>query len=304
MLLAVAGAHQPAAAQPPPTYRSSVDVVEVDVVVQNKRGEFVSDLELEDFELFEEGKLQRVQHLNLYLLEDQRKPAARAGNAVDMTATFSAPRVFIVVFDEGHMSPAGFKRAQEAASTLFDDHLGGSDLGGVVINGVMTNDRLTSDRSELLKAVRDARPSLVKTSRQMEERQWPRLSEVEAVRIVLNGDSIVLEDVSRRACSEDADQCRGLDGAVEEYVQSKATQIAEEARVQSAQTLQLLTQLMNGLGTVAGRKSVLLLSEGFMADESWPLVQEAQELAARANARIYTLDPRGFDRGGSAPGTQ
>ena len=303
-LLAVVGAHQPAAAQQPPTYRSSVDVVEVDVVVQNKRGEFVSDLALEDFELFEEGKLQRVQHLNLYLLEDQRKPATREGSAIAITATAAAPRVFVVVFDEGHMSPAGFKRAQETASALFGDHLRNGDLGGVVVNGVMTNDRLTDDRGELLKAVRDAKPSLVKTSQHVEERQWPRLSEVEAVRIVLNGDSIVLEDVARRACTEDPDQCRGLDGAVEEYVQSKALQMAEEARAQSTRTLQVLTQLMNGLGTIAGRKSVLLMSEGFMSDEIWPLVQQAQELAARANARIYTLDARGLDRSGNASGNQ
>jgi len=47
-----------------------------------------------------------------------------------------------------------------------------------------------------------------------------------------------------------------------------------------------------------------------MTEDSWPLVQDAVALAARANARIYTLDARGLGRGltslssmaGGAPG--
>jgi tetratricopeptide (TPR) repeat protein len=53
---------------------------------------------------------------------------------------------------------------------------------------------------------------------------------------------------------------------------------------------------MSGLARIQGRKTILLLSEGFVADESWPLVQEAVGLAARANARIYSIDARGLDK--------
>ena len=306
--LAAASAAMPAAAQqdapPPAAFRASTEVVEVDVVVQDRNGAFVADLALDDFELLEEGRPQRIQQLYLHLMDDQQRPPARAGGAVLAATPANAPRIFIVVFDDSHMTQSGFKRSQEVAADLFDNHLDGSDLGGVVVNGQLMNDRLTSDRSELLRAVRDARPSFVKTSRRAEELQWPRLSEVEAIRIAVNGDTLTLDDAVRRACEEDAEQCIALEGAVAEYVQSKALGMAEEARVQSTDTLRVLTTLMGGLTGIEGRKSVLLMSEGFMADQSWPLVRESEAVAARAHARIYTLDPRGSGGGGDNSAAQ
>ena len=61
------------------------------------------------------------------------------------------------------------------------------------------------------------------------------------------------------------------------------------------ETLKVLKRLMDGLAPIEGRKSVLLMSEGFVADETWPLVTETEEAAARANTRIYTLDGSGSD---------
>lgn len=288
----------PMAAQQSPApqpFKAQTDLVEVDVVVQDKNGAFVHDLGIEDFELLEEGKPQRIQQIYLQLTGDQRT-TARSSISPDAPESAKAPRIFVMVFDEGHMSPAGFKRTQEAAATFFSERLLPGDLGGVVVNGLMANDRITNDRAELLQAVKDAKPSLIKTSQQVEERQWPRMTEVEAIHIIVNSDAIVLEDVTRRACAEDPDQCRGLDGVVEEYVQSKALHMAEEARGQSMETLQVLRRLMEGLANIEGRKSVLLMAEGFVADATWPLVTETEEAAARASTRIYTLDARGLER--------
>jgi tetratricopeptide (TPR) repeat protein len=60
--------------------------------------------------------------------------------------------------------------------------------------------------------------------------------------------------------------------------------------------LHALASLISGLERFDGRKTLLLLTDGFVADQSWPLVEQAVGLAARANARIYTLDARGLDR--------
>jgi VWFA-related protein len=307
IVLAVAGAAAtPSAADQGPQgapFRASTEVVEVDVVVQDRSGAFVTDLTLDDFELLEEGRPQRVHQLYLHLLDDQPAPSSRSAGAAVLTRS-DAPRIFVVIFDDGHLSPGGFKRAQQAASELFDNHLRATDLAGVVVNGEIANDRLTSDRSELLAAVRDAKPRFISGSQLAEERQWPRVSVVEAVRIVMNADTLVLDDVVRRACTEDPDQCAALEGAIAEFVQSKALGMAEESRAQSTETLRLLTRLMGGLAGIEGRKSILLMSEGFMADASWPLVRETEGIAARANARIYTLDPRLAGGGGESSAAQ
>ncbi|MCC7417632.1 MAG: VWA domain-containing protein [Acidobacteria bacterium] len=270
-------------------FRARTDLVEVEVIVQDRNGAFVGDLAIDDFELLDEGAPQRIQQLSV-----------QQAGARDAPAAGETPRIFVVVFDEGHMTPAGFKRTQQAASAFFTEQLREGDLGGVVVNGRLVNDRITRDRSELIRAVLDARPSFVKASQQADERQWPRMTELEALRIVMNGDTAALDDVMRRACAEDPDQCRGLEDAVDEYVQSKALHIAEEARAQSLETLQVLRRLMDGLAGLGGSKSVLLMSEGFLADPTWPLVAETEQAAARARARIYSIDARGVDRNDDA----
>ncbi len=121
------------------------------------------------------------------------------------------------------------------------------------------------------------------------------MTEIEAIRITINKDRTVLGEAINRACVDDPDLCRRVDP--EPSVRSKASQMAQTARAESARTLQLLSTLMAGLVNVPGRKTIVLLSEGFVAEDDWPLVRETVTQAARANARIYTLDGRGSERG-------
>jgi VWFA-related protein len=281
----------------PPTFRATTDVVEVDVVVQDKQGHFVTDLSPADFDVSEEGAPQRVSVF--YLVESGVTRVADAkleGNTpfAAASAPAVAPRIFVAYFDDAHLTPAGFKRVQAAALTLFSKEFKDGDMGGVVHNGLMVNSRLTSNRAEILKAVRDAKPNSDANSRLFDQRQWPRMSDVEAVWITMHTDRAVTAEVIARACTDDPSLCQNAELAV----RGKAAQLADETRATTARGLQGLLALLNGLTRLPGRKTVLLLSEGFIAEESWPLVQDSVGLAARANARIYTLDARGLDRFG------
>ena len=78
----------PAAPSAPqtPTFRLNVEYVEVDAVVTDRDGQFVRDLEQEDFEIFEDGKPQadlRVLHL--------RYPRRTAGAAACTPRRRSSP---------------------------------------------------------------------------------------------------------------------------------------------------------------------------------------------------------------------
>ncbi len=160
----------------------------------------------------------------------------------------------------------------------------------------MINNRLTSDREELLEAVRSVNPSLKKTSRKFDEQMWPRMSEIEAVRIQWNNDSAVLGETIRRACVDEPTLCPNADMAV----RGKAAELSGETQAMTNLTIQALAGLFNGLARIEGRKAVVLMSEGFIAEESWPFVREAVGLAARANTHLYTIDARGLDTHGMA----
>src|SRR5687768_5669989 len=61
LLAGAAGdAQQPTASVPPqtPTFRADVNLVEVHAVVTDERGNFVTGLSKEDFEIYEDGRLQ------------------------------------------------------------------------------------------------------------------------------------------------------------------------------------------------------------------------------------------------------
>ncbi|MGE5244914.1 MAG: VWA domain-containing protein, partial [Betaproteobacteria bacterium] len=285
--------------QQPPVFRAGTDVVQVDVVVHDKSGRFVPDLKQEDFEVSEEGKPQKIELFYVVGADEtgtpaQAPPVTPSQPAKTPPVVFPhTPRLFVVVFDDDHLSPAGFKRVQAAAISLFEKDFKQGDVGGVVAGGRMVNNRLTTERKELLEAVRSAKPSTHARSRLIDEREWPRMTLTEAVQIRTNADRMVLEAVSLRACQDDPDACRRVDPT--ESIMEKAARMTVEANTETDATLRTLAVLMNGLGRFQGRKSVLLLTEGFMAEESWPIVGQAVGLAARANATIYTLDARGLD---------
>ena len=280
----------------PPVFRTGVDMVEVDVVVHDKTGAFVGDLAIDDFEVQDDEAPQRVEQLYLHLgsspVNGARAPSSPPSSPGQPVST---RRTFVVVFDSDHMTPGGFKRTQQAALSLFEKpFVNGVDFGGVISDRRMVNNRLTSDREELVKAVKSARPSAKKNSRLLEEREFPRMSEIEAVRIRTRNDQMMRSVVIRRALDEDPNARVDF---VEAAVDVKATDLSTQAQAASNQAVQVLLALMNGLARLEGRKTVLLMSEGFLAEESWPLVREAVDAAAQSNTRLYTLDARGLNRG-------
>ena len=188
---------------------------------------------------------------------------------------------------------------QAAALTLFQTELRDGDVGGVVVSGRVANGRLTSDRAELIRAVKDAKPNPSVLSAQMEERLWPRLSAVEAVRIFVNDDKEMMDMATRRGCDEQRSACEGPagDDPVRSMLHGKASQFSANIRVEATRTLAMLQSVLTGLGRLEGPKNVLLMSEGFISEETWPEVQDAVGRAALADTRIYTLDARGLGRG-------
>lgn len=108
-------AQQPA--QEAPLFRAGANVVAVDAVVLDKNGRFVLDLTAKDFQLTEDGKPKPIDQL--FLVRGKTAPA-RSAPATTADAPFAppppsapAPRVFIAVFDDDHLSPGGFKRIKQ-----------------------------------------------------------------------------------------------------------------------------------------------------------------------------------------------
>ncbi|HKC12972.1 MAG TPA: VWA domain-containing protein, partial [Vicinamibacteria bacterium] len=78
-------------------------------------------------------------------------------------------------------------------------------------------------------------------------------------------------------------------------VQARAAAVYGEAIAREKATAGALEQVLTGLASVRGRKSVLLVSAGFIYDPRSSRVPELLKACARANAAVYFLDARGSE---------
>jgi VWFA-related protein len=202
------------------------------------------------------------------------------------------------VFDTTHLSPGGLTRTRDAVVKFIADKFRQGDLGGIVADGRMANNRLTSDREELTQAAAAVKLTGDVRSRQMEAREWPRLrDEFEAFRIA-NNEREALDNAVQRACSEEPDQCRRAPADLQ--VIAKAKQLVITYQSATRLTLSVVETLSKGLARMAGPKTIVFLSEGFVLQQQESELRQAVGQAARAGAHFYTVDARGLNTGAGA----
>lgn len=292
------GAVRPAGWQQP-TFKSATALVEVDAVVLDKDGNFVPGLKIENVTLLENGKPQKIQQFFMVTNNLGQTPGALASEHAD-EAQYGAHRVFVMMFDEAHLANDSLMRVKVGAETFIRDMIHEGDAGGVFLNGGMYKGRLTVDKGELLAGVRAVQPAFENRQAILAPfAEWPRINtEVEAGRIA-DGAREVTDALGVKACQEDPTGCasEGGLGNVENLIQQKARLYVRQARMMTQRTIQNLESVARGLAKIPGRKTVVLMTEGFFVEDSRSTLQVVSAQAARSGITIYSIDGRGLSNG-------
>jgi uncharacterized protein (TIGR03435 family) len=138
-----------------PTFRTGVRWVDVDAVVRDRRGNFITGLTKDDFEVFEDGKLQTLDKLTFVDLPalDPLQPSLMAPMPVIGSDFGNAGRIYTLVLADGPPD-----RVSEIATLFIERYLGPTDLMAVVnVHGV-GHQGLTNDKARLLGALEGYRP--------------------------------------------------------------------------------------------------------------------------------------------------
>lgn len=288
--------------QTPHPLRTGTQAVQVDVRVMDKDGRFVPTLTKDDFVIAEDGVAQEV--LAVYLVSGGKVADVAAAGTGTLAQAASLPagstrQTWVFVFDSMHLGPGTLGRTRDAVLRFVRERFRDGDLAGVVANGRMLNSRLTTVREELITAIESIAMTGGGRNRQLELREWPRFrDELEAVQIA-NEDRETIATVVRRACEDDPSMCRqGLDPEL--AVRAKAGRMTDDIRAETGGSLATITALSSGLARIAGPKTVVLVSEGFVIERMEPELRTAVGHAARSGARFYTIDARGLNRGSTA----
>ncbi|HVE65052.1 MAG TPA: VWA domain-containing protein, partial [Thermoanaerobaculia bacterium] len=289
------------AQQPSPSFTEQVEVrvMDLDVVVTDRGGKPVTDLEREDFTVRVGGKVVPADYFARVEAGTIHAPDLSTASPDQVLAAYRqaeqayVPRHFLVYVDVGHLASAGRKRGLEYVRDLVT-RLGPTDRGRIV---------LFDRRSRELTGWTSSKEALFAALSRIEE-FGPRTSRLDAERQALTEIDTVM---GRNAREQSI------------HRESVARRYAEQSRTEVRELLRDVGSELTTLAPLAGKKAFLFVSGGFefqpghamgayAASQPNVLTSVVRDVSGdlegitrRANASevtFYTLDARGLDSSG------
>lgn len=268
-----------------------VNLVLVRVVVRDSAGRAVPGLKQEDFQVFDNGKRQKISSFNAETADSQAKTAANAvvetseePNGEATAAVVKTPalphRFLALVFDDLHMKAADAMAVRAAATKLFAS-LTPTDRAAIYSTGGEVKQDFTDDAETLRKTLAAIVPHPVKGEGQYE---CPNITYYQADLIVNKHD-------------QDAIIAAAVDAKVNGCTDILATaeRILEQGDELTRESYQRLEDIVKHLSSMPGQRVLAYVSPGFiLADEVMPNSSNLIERAIRAGVVVNTIDARGL----------
>jgi VWFA-related protein len=255
------------------SFGAEVTSVEVDAIVTDASGNVIRGLTAADFEIREEGKPQRVDVAAFIDLPIPTAAAAAENVAPRDVRTNETPfegRLYVIVLDDLHTGATRSTAVRKEAGRFIRRYVAEGDLAAVVFtSGRSASQDLTDDRSLLIRSVDTFMGQRLRSS-------------------TLN----TIDDYNKNRALGVTDPAKDPERAARGY--------------NARQALDTIKGVADWLANVRGRrKAILLFSEGIdydiqdmfnTSDTSMIMLGTKNVVAAatRANASIYTIDPRGL----------
>jgi len=283
-----------------PEFAAGVEVVDVDAVVTDKKGNPIRGLTQADFVIEEDGVPQEI--VSFQAVELPELPVAeipeRPRISTNTEERDESGRTFIVVFDDVHLSPFQAERAKSAVVEFLKNGTRPGDNVTLLATGggAWWTTRMPHGQPELIEMVGRLEGRNIEPYRGMD-----RMTDYEAMRIHLYRDGEVYARVHRRFDTYGvnplaASNTGGIDGGYEDpLVYGRAAEVYYQSITKNRATLQMIERILKALETTSGRKSVVLVSEGFIYDPNLDEFKDVKEASRRSNAPIYFLDTRGLE---------
>jgi VWFA-related protein len=282
------------------TFKVPVDVVVVNAVVTDKQGNPVKDLKVEDFRIYEDGKPQPIHTFSLesYKATQAQTSSSTTGNTAqeEDPGSTQSRMISLVVDDLATSGPEFFTYAQEALQKLLASGAGPSDLIALSTASGTVNQPFTSDRDLLLSLVADLHKKVQRAG--TIKSQCPELTDLQAEQIRNNHPDVmplrvaIAETIICQNIQDQPDLPAELQA--EPRVRSAAAQQFEENQHRYRSLLTSLRQYIRSLRHFEGKKSLILISDGFLMDFVRYELQDVTDMALRSGVILNTVDVRGL----------
>ncbi len=272
----------------------STTLVQVDVTVTDRKGNVVKDLKPEDFEIFENGEKQEISNFsfvsaNSETVQTNTNQTAKDKSSIPLLSTPLKPeqvrRTIALVVDDLTLSFESTHYVRRALKKFVDEQMQNGDLVAIVRTGGGTGalQQFTSDRRQLYAAIEKVR--------------WNSLG-AGGVGAFAPIEATPLENLKSTGADVSEEQLEAEKDSIRNSNQFREDLFATG-------TLGAINYIVRGMKDLPGRKSIMLLSDGFQLfsettsgfkDSTRVLeaLRQLVDLANRSSVIVYTMDARGL----------
>ncbi len=269
----------------------STTLVQIDVTVTDKKGNPVKDLKPEEVEIYENGKKQEIS--NFSFISSIREKTVQPVEKPDKTSVPIPPsqvrpeqvkRTIALVVDDLTLSFESTYYVRRALKKFVDEQMQEGDLVAIIRTGggIGALQQFTTDRRQLYAAIEKVRWSFGAGG-------VGAFSPIEAT--PLEQAKAAGADVSEEQLEAEKDFIQGANDFREDIF--------------ATGTLGAINYIIRGMKELPGRKSIMLLSDGFslfsqtsdgFTDSTRVLesLRRLVDLANRSSVVVYTMDARGL----------
>jgi VWFA-related protein len=281
------------------TFKANVRLVIVRAVVRDRDGNAVGNLQKEDFQVFDNKKLQVINQFSI----EQPGPLPALKNAtIDRsteqreapagartTQSSSLPERYVAYyFDDAHLEFGNLAAVRAAAERHFTTLRPGDRAGVFTASGQTVLD-FTDDRAKLREALLHLSPK-----RGIGDKDpCPDISYYEADLIVNKNDPNALKVGQQEFLTCYPSATYGPVQGLSEFIRSAARGVLSTGDRDSRLTLITLSELVKRTARMPGQRSVILISPGFLAPQMQNEYSDLIDHAIRAQVVVSALDARG-----------
>jgi VWFA-related protein len=258
--------------------RINTNLVQVDVVITDRSGKLVTDLRPEEVQIFEDGRSQKITHFSFITTAPDSAQPAKSAKTIDKNEPPAPPvtlrpeqvrRTIAIIVDDLGLSFESTYYVRHALKKFVDEQMQPGDLVAIIRTGggIGALQQFTSDKRMLYAAI--------------DRVKWYAGGRGGVTAFAPIEDNSNMSEEAQ-AANEDLNQFR--------------------EDVFSVGTLGAVSYVVKGLRELPGRKSILLVSDGFRIynrddpTRSYRALQALQRLidqASRASVVIYTMNATG-----------
>ena len=281
--------------------RVFTELVQTDVMVFDKEGHFVNGLRPENFELRIDGKVRPIEAFEQITAgsnEENQLAAARGTEIVAAVDNSKRPipldrgRTVFFYVDDLHLDISGLNATKKLITNFIDKEMGQNDEAAIISASGQIGflQQLTDNRLVLQEALKRISPR----TQVFRDYEPPAMTEYNALLIDKNDYDMVgyfVDETIKRNPGLTRDIAASM-------VRSRAGSLLAQASRVTTGTLYGLSNTIQAVKGIPGRKVLFLLSNGFLIEnshsDSLDKVRQIVGAAAKAGVVIYSMDARGL----------